>query len=751
VSEHLERLNELSELCGIVPEYCDIFGNCHPAPPETKRAILEAMGLRTATVEDLNTSIARKHRRQWNTFVEPTLVIIQSEQPFTAIMHVPLRTGDEQNILIQFALTDESGHRDLFSFSLETIEILERRVIDEIPHLKIRVTFEILKEIGYYELDAHYMSTGFGLTGYSRLIIAPDACYMPERMGSIHAEISDQPHSEEKTKTWGLSLNLYALASQRNWGIGDFTDLKKLGEWAADLGCGFIGINPLHSIPNRPPSGISPYSPLSRLYKNHVYLDVESVPETIVSSEAQAIIHWVGFQKIVNELRASQLVDYEKSSVIKEQVLQRSFDYFYDNHLLNDSPRAVSFKLYAESEGELLDDYALFSAIQQRMKELKKPESWRDWPAEYQDKTSDLVQEFKKTNEKAIIYHKYLQWVIDQQHEEVCKRFRQLGMPVGLYQDLAIGSSDGGFDTWTARGLIAQGIDVGAPPDAFNPLGQNWGFPPMMPEQAKATGYEFLIQTIRKNMRHAGALRIDHALGMFRLFWIPKGVSAVEGAYVIYPSEDILRIIALESVRNKTIVIAEDLGTVGEDVRETLTRFRMLSYKLLYFERNYPDPSFKIPARYSDLALCAVTTHDLPTLYGYWAGRDIEAKTRLNLYPNDDLRLSQINDRRNDKIMLLQALKTEGLLPETFRTDSDAVMQMFPTLCLIIYEYLARTPSRLLAVSLDDLIGAMDQQNMPGTIDAYPNWIQKTTISVEKIMLSRSFVALSKIFKKNYR
>jgi 4-alpha-glucanotransferase len=751
VPEYEELLDELSKICGIVPEYCDTFGNCHPASADTKKAVLGAMGLSTATVEELRSSIAKKQNREWTLFVEPTLVILQTEQPLALSMHVPVREGDEEKISIQLALTDESGHKDLFAFTLETADIIERRVIDEIPHLKIRINLGIAKETGYYDLNSVYKSTDFAIEGYTRLIITPEACYMPEHMGPIPAEIPGQPDVQVKTKTWGLCLNLYALASGRNWGIGDFTDLREIGEWAAGLGCGFIGINPLHSIPNRPPAGISPYSPLSRLYKNHVYLDVESIPETISSDEAQALIKGADFQKTIEELRVSRTVDYEKIADIKERALQHAFDHFYDNHLLKDTPRAAGFKLYMAAEGELLEDYALFSAVQQRMKELEKPANWRDWPAEFHDKNSGQVQEFKKTHEKAMLCHKYLQWIIDGQHEEVCRRFSRAGMPIGLYQDLAVGSSDGGFDAWTARGLIAQGIDVGAPPDDFNPSGQNWGFPPMMPEQMKASGYAFLIRTIRKNMRHAGALRIDHALGMFRLFWIPRGVSAVEGAYVVYPSEDILRIIALESVRNKTIVIAEDLGTVGEDVRETLVRCRMLSYKLIYFERNYPDPSFKIPSRYTDLALCAVTTHDLPTLCGYLAGRDMEAKTRLALYPNEEMMLKQISERLRDKGLLFEALKKEGLLPDNFGANPETMEEMFPTFCLAVYEYLARTPCRLLAVNLDDIIGTMDQQNMPGTIDSYPNWIQKTPVSLEKIMVNSLFTAVSKVLGKNYR
>jgi 4-alpha-glucanotransferase len=398
-----------------------------------------------------------------------------------------------------------------------------------------------------------------------------------------------------------------------------------------------------------------------------------------------------------------------------------------------------------------LDDFALYCALQQDMNADCKTSSWRNWPEEYRDRFSEQTLEFRDSNLEAMLFYKYVQWLIDEQHGALAGRLSSAGMPLGLYHDLAVGSSDGGFDSWLSQDIMAQGIDVGAPPDDFNPSGQNWGFPPAIPDKMTETCYEFLIHTIRKNMRHGGALRIDHALGMFRLFWIPAGMTAEHGAYVSYPAEDILSIIALESRRNRVMVIAEDLGTISPEVRETLLRFRMLGYKLLYFERNYPDPSFRRPSAYTDMALCAVTTHDLPTLYGYWEGRDIEAKTRLKLFPSEEIRKRQMDERRRDKVLLLQALKAEGLLPDTFPEAPAENRVMISALCLTIYEYLARTPCRLLAVSLDDIICSRDQQNMPGTIDAYPNWRQKTPVALETIMLNRSFQTLSRLFRNASR
>lgn len=746
-----ELIGELSDLCGVVPEYWDIFGNRHEASTETKKSILKAMGLKIDTPATLGAEIGKRRRRPWNIFIDPVKVILFTEQPLIITAHVPVREGDEKNISFKCYLSDESEHTDTFLFSYKDVEIVDRQLVEEVPHLKVNIIINVIKEIGYYTFDLLYTSSGFGQSGTSRIIITPEICYLPAQLESSSVDTLDTLQRFEKSKTWGLCVNLYALMSKRNWGIGDFTDLREVTEWIAGLGGGFIGINPLHAALNKRPSGISPYSPVSRLCKNFIYLDIDAVPDAAESAEVQALMKWSGFQKILRSLRNSTLIDYEKASAIKMEVLKRAYDYFYETHYLNDSPRAAEFRRYLDDEGPLLEQFALFSALQPKMAAKYNVTSWRNWPAEYRDMGSPEMQEFRKKNAKEILFHQYVQWLIEGQHREISERARQLGMTVGLYHDLAVGSSDEGSDAWIAGDIIAEGIDAGAPPDDFNPSGQNWGFPPSVPEKMRESGYEFLIQTIRNNMKHAGALRIDHALGMFRLFWIPRGMHAEHGAYMTYPSEDILRIIALESVRNKTIVIAEDLGTVGEDVRETLVRFRMLSYKLLYFERNYPDPSFKIPDRYSDLALCAVTTHDLPTLFGYWAGRDIEEKTRLGLYPSEELRQRQISERERDKGLLFRALKSQGLLPDGFPSDPNALCVMIASLCLTIYEYLSRTPSKLLGVSLDDIIGVMDQQNMPGTIDTYPNWLQKTPVTLDKIMSNRSFDALSKIFKRNHR
>jgi 4-alpha-glucanotransferase len=594
------------------------------------------------------------------------------------------------------------------------------------------LTDTVRRDTGYYTLTAEIRNFSEGselLWTKTRVIITPQTCYLPDATGS--------------QRLWGLAVNLYSLRSARNWGVGDVTDLGEICRHVAGLNGSFVGVNPLHAIPNAGPCGISPYSPISRLYRNVVYLDVEAVADVAESAAACAILRSASFRDELRALRSAHTVDYERAALLKMQILRCAFAHFHEYHLITDTSRGQDFRAYLSSEGETLRLFGLFQALRQHFIDAKHVHAWQDWPEEYRDPAQDAARRFAEDHEKEVLFHCYVQWLLDGQLAEVQDLCRRSGMNVGLYHDLAVGALGGGSDIWMNQD-IAGWADVGAPPDDFNPNGQNWGFPALIPEKMRETGYELFIQTLRKNMRHGGALRIDHALGLFRLFWIPGGMSPTEGGYVLQPSRDLLGIIALESRRNRTVVIAEDLGTIDEQFREMLRQFSMLSYRLFYFERNYPDPSFRPPDRYAPMALCAVTTHDLPTLSGYWEGHDIEVKGRLGIYRDDASRENEVAARQRDKDLVLTALKAEKLLPEDFPADTP---QMTPQLCSAIYRYLAKTPCRLVLASLDDIIGIVEQQNMPGTVAEHPNWIQKTPLMLEEIIKDERFLDLKDTFR----
>lgn len=735
-----DLIHELSELCGIVSEYWDILGKKHITPVETKKAILSAMKMKIDSEEDAVKEIHERKWKPWRSFIEPVHVVSVKEQPFKVPVYIPIHEGEEKRLSLSWSIESENGQRDEFLISGENLTISEQQWINGIRYIKINIQDTGNRDIGYYviHIECKHPENIFPegtnlLKKTSRIVVTPDTCFIPPEL--------------HNRRTWGLSVNLYSIRSFRNWGIGDFTDLKEIIRWTADLKGGFIGINPLHALQNTKPLGISPYSPISRLYKNIIYLDIESIPEVSESKDAQGILTSSSFKRELNKIKKEKLIDYEQTASLKDRILRQAFEFFYEQYYTQNTPQGREFKKYISDEGDALEFFATYMTLSDFFCCGDHNSSWQQWAQKYHNPSSVAVQEFRKRHEREILFYKYIQWLIDGQLKEAVKLTRELGMVVGLYNDLAIGSVGGGSDAWNYQDVIG-GADVGAPPDDFSPDGQNWGFPPMIPERLRETGYELFIQTVRKNMKHGGALRIDHAPGLFRLYWIPYGISPKEGAYIRYPSEDLLRIIALEGVRNKTMVIAEDLGTVGENVRETLKKFQMLSYKLFYFERNYPDPSFLPPEKYPDMALCAVTTHDLPTIYGYWKGQDIKMRKKLGMYTDEGLWQRHVEERERDKQLIISALKSQDIIPVDFPSKPKRLTQMTPELCIAIYQYLARTPCKLLHVSLDDVIGNLNQQNMPGIVDSYPNWMQKTPLTLEEMVEDERFVDLSEMLSR---
>jgi 4-alpha-glucanotransferase len=747
---HNDLINKLSELCGVVQEYLDIYGKKHKTPLKTKKDILRAMRLDVDSADDIAKEIDHRKWRPWQSVIEPVHILSVNDQPLTIPVYIPLNQGEEAELVVTWSIEEEDkkktegfsgqGHT-LITISGNDLTILEEQWIDNKRYVKFGLSDMTQRDLGYYRIDIEFKHPENIFTGgknvvtkRSRLIITPDTCYIPPEL--------------EKGKTWGLSVNLYAIRSNENWGIGDFSDLKKIVEWTGHLKGGFIGINPLHALPNTKPYGISPYSPISRLYKNFIYLDVTRIPEVLGSEDIRRMIESEQFKNEFHNLKTADLVDYEKIASLKEKILRTAFYHFFETHYSKDTDRGSEFKQYLSEQGASLESFATFMSLYEHMKKLKNVYTWQKWDEEYHMPSNETVQVFRKEHEKEILYYEYLQWLIDTQLKKVFDEARGQNMPVGLYYDLAIGSIGGGSDAWSFHDVIAVDADAGAPPDDFSPNGQNWGFPPLNPEKLRESAYELFIQTMRNNMKYGGALRIDHALGMFRLFWIPHGMLPKEGTYVNFPAEDLLRIIALESVRNKTIVIAEDLGTIGENVRETLERFHMLSYRLFYFERKYPDPSFVPPEEYPALALCTITTHDLPTIYGYWTSQDLNVKKALGMYTSEKLLKSQAKERERDKNLILSTLKALGTLPHEHPSELNMVPQMTPELCQAIYNYLALTPCKLLLVSLDDIIGTINQQNMPGTLDEHPNWMQRTPLSLDELIKDKRFIDLAEMLRK---
>jgi 4-alpha-glucanotransferase len=439
---------------------------------------------------------------------------------------------------------------------------------------------------------------------------------------------------------------------------------------------------------------------------------------------------------------------------VKRQVLNALFATFEQHHFRKEvdhlvpcTTRAEDFARYLQREGPTLEAFALFQALYEQFSRESPPQLvWQDWPEAYRQPTSTVSQEFRATHRREIRFHQYVQWLAHQQLRRVHERTRELGMPIGLYHDLALGSDRGGSDAWIFQSILALGADCGCPPDAFAPEGQNWGLPPVNPHALRRTGYQMFIDLLRKNLQYAGAIRLDHVMALFRLFWIPRGLPPSAGAYVQYPCDDLLGILALESVRHRAVIVGEDLGTVSPVVRDKLNAAGVLSYRVFYFERG-DTGEWKRPALYPRQALAVVTTHDLPTLAGFWSGEDLRVRERLGFYPDESAHRRAVDERQREKASIAQALRNEGVWPAGV-DEADALRQpLSPDLMGAIHLYVARSPSSFMLITLEDFIGDSTQVNLPGTLDSYPNWSHKTLLTLEEAKESAHVRQLARAVK----
>ncbi|HUQ75262.1 MAG TPA: malto-oligosyltrehalose synthase [Burkholderiales bacterium] len=480
-------------------------------------------------------------------------------------------------------------------------------------------------------------------------------------------------------RVWGFMVQLYGVRSKRNWGIGDFGDLRRLVEFAASRGAGVVGVNPLHATQG------SPYSPSSRHALNVLYLDIEAIPEFAKSSAAQKLVRSAAFQRQLEKLRSAELVDYAGVTKAKLQVLELLFKE------TRRRPKPTPF--------------SIFEALRERF-----GGGWENWPEEYRDPASQAVKSFARKNAHRVAYYEYLQLAARTQLEGVQRRAQELGMPIGLYVDLALGADRGGAEVWADQDAFALDVTCGAPPDEFNPKGQDWGLPPYSPRALRESGYRPFAELLRANMPQGGALRMDHVMALSRLYWIPRSAKADAGGYVHYPVDELLAVLAAESRARKCLVIGEDLGTVSADLRTKLSHGGLLSYRPLFFERQGDD--IAPPQAFPRDALVCVSTHDLPTWKGYWAMHDLGWRDKVGLTVDTE---KERGMRRADQERVARALEREGL-------DRSARSAHY---------YIARTPCKVALVQPEDMLEEIEQPNLPGTVDQHPNWRRKLPLALE--------------------
>jgi len=719
------EIEQAARAWGIETDYWDIWGKQHHASPELEASILRSMGVNVGSPASLETAVRQRKQRRWRSPLAPTVFLVAggpNEVPIsipasksTALANLQIDFEDGSNRTLEIVLSEMP---ETESAEVEGQQLVSKRLRlpDDLP-------------LGYHRIT---LRIGGETTEASRLIVCPSRCWEPEWL--------------QNGKAAGLAISLYGLRSLRNWGCGDNTDLEVLIDWVSErTGASFIALNPLHAIANRQPYNTSPYLPDSIFYRNPIYLDIEAVPDFASSPRAQALFRTEAVQAEITQLRNSELVEYERVYALKLRFLRLLFIAFLKEWRAG-TARAAELQNYIEREGQLLDRFAVHSALGQAIhKRCPDVWNWRSWPVEYQDPDSEATQAFSRRHWRSVLFHKYIQWQLDLQFTSAQRHALERGLSIGLYHDLALATDRFGSDLWAHRKFFVSGCRVGAPPDGFSPKGQDWGFPPPNSDRHEENGYRLFAESIRKNCRHGGALRIDHVMRFFRLYWIPDEMEATQGTYVRDRFEALLSILALESVRNRVIVIGEDLGTVPDEVRQVLQRFGILSYRLLYFEQDQ-NSRFRPPQEYPRDALVSATTHDLPTLAGFWQGRDIEARREAGVLTDDSAYQRMRAERGREKQKLLDLLLGLRLLPEWFPRDQAHVPELTGELHNAIVGFLTSTPSKLMVLNQEDLLKQAEQQNLPGTTGEYPNWRRKMLCTVDELWTSPQVQNFARMF-----
>jgi len=712
VAEPRAALERLCAHYGIAPEYRDIWGKRHAVPDANLIALLAEFEVDASSPERIEAAARAAHAAAWREALPPVVAI----EAHAARWSLRLRLPDAAQRL-RWTLVEEGGERHRGEAHAAALTAQASAVLDGVTIRERRLELSVALPGGYHKLAIE------GLAGEVLVVAAPRTCYRP-------------PALADGGRVWGPAVQLYALRSERNWGIGDFGDLAHLVEQWGERGAGIIGINPLHALFPHNPAHASPYSPSSRLQLNVLYLEVEAIEEFRECEAAQRRVRSAGFQARRARRRAAPLVDYAGVASAKLEILELLYAQFRERHLKAASARGQAFRDFQAQSGRPLRRHALYEALQAHFHaRVASVWGWPAWPHAYRRHDSVEVARFAEMYVDRIEYYEYLQWQAERQLARASARCRELGFAVGLYLDLAVSVDRAGSDTWTNQEVYASGASVGAPPDEFNPNGQNWGLPPLRPDRLREQGYRFFIETMRENMRDAGALRIDHVMGLMRLFWIPSDKSAGDGAYVHYALEEMLAIVALESERNRCMVIGEDLGTVADEMRAALARYEVLSYRLLYFERG-PGGEFKPSAKYPRDALVAVSTHDLATLAGWWVGRDLRLRLDLGLFADEALYEKQLIDRAQERVRLMLALQHAGLLPPGMQPDATGSQTLTPALVEAIHAFVADAPSRVMVMQIEDAIGVTEQANMPGTTEQHPNWKRKLPETLDQLAAS---------------
>ncbi len=706
-----QLLQQLVEMRGIETQYVDAWGKPATIAESSKAKLLNTLGYDTSSDEKIQSQITQDIQSVWLSVLNPVQVV-RSHETINLAVRLPIELVNDEHV---FEITLENGETLAHSFIPVDQEMTTMAHIDDVEFHEYVVALPLDLPLGYH--DVALTADGDQL-GTSRIIVAPQACYTPDEI-------------KAGKKIWGLSVQLYCVRSEKNWGIGDFTDLGLLIQKAASVGADFIGLNPIHALYPANPNACSPYGPSSRRWLNYLYIDVTAI-EGYDDASVQSIVHNDEFKAMLSHARNVEHVDYEAVAQLKLAALKAVFDVYDAKYLRSNTKQNKAFKAFVDAGGESLDMLAVYDALQSHLKaQGKESWGWPVFPLELKDYHNPAVAKFKKANAQEVKFYLFLQWIAAQQLQEASDKAIEAGMTIGLYRDLAVGVSEGSAEIWGNKDLYCTGASVGAPPDILGPLGQNWGLPPMDPRKLYEQAYQPIIDLFVSNMASSGSLRIDHVMALLRLWWVVKGDNAKDGGYIYYPVDDLLGILALESHRNQSLVIGEDLGTVPEEIRTKLADNGVYSYRVFFFEQA-EDGGFFSPSHYPVQSMSTLTTHDMPTLIGYWHCLDLELGKELGLYPTQEILQTLYADRHANKQAILDTLHGHGSIADNVGRDVNFT-GMTRELNNGMQVHMAGGSSALLSLQLEDWLEMDKPVNIPGTFDEYPNWRRKLTQNIESV------------------
>jgi 4-alpha-glucanotransferase len=679
------ELRELATECAVARDYWDWRGNHVLQPAETIVAVLRALGIDAATPEAAAAALEARRRDRWARLLPPC-VVTRQDRPARFDVHV--RHGAPVQVWIDLE-TGGTRHDMQQVDNWEPPREVGGRLVGE-------ASFTVPADLplGYHTLRAR----SDGEESATTLIVTPAWLGVPERMG--------------EHRVWGLTTQLYSVRSARSWGVGDLADLADLAAWSARQGAGFVLVNPLHAAEPMPPMEPSPYLPTSRRFGNPLYLRVEQIPEYGYLPAADRAKVEALREELQDRLDGVDLIDRDSSWEPKLAALR----------LVHAVPRSagreLAFQTYREREGAGLADFATWCALAQA-----HGLDWTAWPEPLRHPRSPAVAAFRAEHAAEVDFQCWLQWVLDEQLDATAAATRRAGMVLGVLHDLAVGVHPRGADAWALQDVLAVGAQVGAPPDAFNQVGQNWSQPPWRPDRLAELAYAPFRDLVATIVRHAGGVRVDHIIGLFRLWWIPEGNPPHAGTYVYYDHEAMVGILALEAHRAAALVVGEDLGVVEPSARAYLRERGILGTSVLWFEFDYHGDGRPLrPEAWREYCLASVTTHDLPPTAGYLAGDHIRLRDSLGLLTRP-LAEELAADAAQRDAWLAELRSRRALGPDAGEgSAAEGSAAAEEQIVAALHRYLTWTPSRLVGVALSDMVGDRRTQNQPGTTDEYPNW-----------------------------